>query len=61
MRGKVESLGADCIEKEMREEHRKELALLLERAELNARPEEFRRFGSARKLYNFNVDHADQY
>ncbi len=61
VRGKVETLGADCIEKEMREEHRKELALLLERAELNARPEEFRRFGSARKLYNFNVDHADQY
>jgi glutamate synthase domain-containing protein 3 len=61
VRGKVESLGADCIEKEMREEHRKELTALLERAQIKARPDEFRRYGSARKLYNFNVDHADQY
>jgi glutamate synthase domain-containing protein 3 len=61
VRGKVESLGADCIEKEMREEHRQELTALLERAQIKARPDEFRRYGSARKLYNFNVDHADQY
>lgn len=61
VRGKVESLGADCIEKEIREEHLNDLALLLERAQVNARPGEFRRYGSARKLYNFNVDHADQY
>lgn len=61
VRGKVESLGADCIEKEMGDEHRKELGLLLERAAFKARPEDFRRYGSARKLYNFNVDHADQY
>jgi hypothetical protein len=45
----------------MREEHRKELTALLERAQIKARPDEFRRYGSARKLYNFNVDHADQY
>ena len=61
VRGKVQSLGADCIEKEIRDEHRKELAQLLARAALKARPEDFRRYGSARKLYNFNVDHADQY
>ena len=61
VRGKVESLGADCIEKEMRDEHRKELALLLERAAIKARLEEFRRYGSARKLYNFNIDNADAY
>jgi methylamine---glutamate N-methyltransferase subunit B len=61
VRGKVESLGADCIEKEMREEHRQELTALLERAQIKARHDEFRRYGSARKLYNFNVDHADQY
>lgn len=61
VRGKVESLGADCIEKELREEHRNELAALLERAQIKADAREFRRYGSARKLYNFNVDHADQY
>lgn len=26
-----------------------------------ARPEEFRRYGSARKLYNFNIDNASAY
>jgi glutamate synthase domain-containing protein 3 len=61
VRGQVESLGADCIEKEMQAEHRKELEQLLERAQIKARAEEFRRYGSARRLYNFNVDHADQY
>jgi glutamate synthase domain-containing protein 3 len=61
VRGKVESLGADCIEKDMREEHLSELAALLERAQIKGEPSEFRRYGSARKLYNFNVDHADQY
>jgi len=59
--GSVESLGADCIEKDMRAEHLESLASLLERAEIKADPKKFRRYGSARKLYNFNVDHADQY
>jgi glutamate synthase domain-containing protein 3 len=59
--GRVESLGADCIEKELREEHREDLAALLERAKIKADASKFRRYGSARKLYNFNVDHADQY
>lgn len=61
VRGAAKSLGADCIEKEMRPEHLELLADLLERAGANARPEEFRRYGSARKLYNFNVDHAGEY
>lgn len=61
VRGSVKSLGADCIEKEMRSEHLELLADLLERAGADAKPEEFRRYGSARKLYNFNVDHADAY
>ncbi|SFB06862.1 N-methylglutamate synthase subunit B [Poseidonocella pacifica] len=61
VRGKVKSLGADCIEKEMRPEHLKMLAELLERAGADASPEEFRRYGSARKLYHFNIDHADEY
>ncbi|RMC32107.1 protein GlxC [Paracoccus alkanivorans] len=61
VRGEVKSLGADCIEKEMRPEHMEFLADILKRAGADARPAEFRRYGSARKLYNFNVDHADEY
>lgn len=62
VRGKVKSLGADCIEKEMRLEHLELLANLLERAGItDAKPEEFTRYGSARQLYNFNIDNADAY
>jgi hypothetical protein len=45
----------------MRQEHLEDLAKLLERAKMKHRPQDFRRYGSARKLYNFNVDHADAY
>lgn len=58
VRGSVKSLGADCIEKEMRPEHLELLADLLAKGECDAKPEEFRRYGSARKLYNFNIDNA---
>ncbi|MGO6904782.1 protein GlxC, partial [Rhizobium ruizarguesonis] len=62
VRGSVKSLGADCIEKELRPEHLTKLAELLERAGVTeVRPEEFKRYGSARKLYNFNIDNADAY
>jgi glutamate synthase domain-containing protein 3 len=61
VKGKVAGLGADCIEKEMHAEHLDDLARLLERAKRKDRPQDFRRYGSARKLYNFNVDHADAY
>jgi glutamate synthase domain-containing protein 3 len=63
VRGKVKSLGTDCIEKEMRDEHFQIVEDLLRRgeAEAKARPEEFRRYGSARKLYNFNIDNAAAY
>ncbi len=59
--GSVESLGADCIEKPMKTEHIEQLAALLERAEINKDASTFRRYGSARKLYNFDIDHADAY
>ncbi len=61
VRGKVKSLGADCIEKEMRPEHIEILQDLIERSGVDAKPEEFRRYGSARKLYNFDVDNAAAY
>lgn len=62
VRGNVKSLGADCIEKEMRPEHHKLLEDLLKKAEITGvSTSEFKRYGSARKLYNFNVDNADAY
>lgn len=61
VRGAVKSLGADCIEKELRAEHLEELAALLEAAEATADPKAFKRYGSARRLYNFRVDNASAY
>jgi glutamate synthase domain-containing protein 3 len=62
VRGKVESLGADCIAKEMRPEHIELLQGLLDRAGVTGvKPSEFKRYGSARTLYNFNIDNADAY
>lgn len=61
VRGSVKSLGADCIEKEMRPEHIEILKDLLARAGADAKPEEFKRYGSARQLYNFDVDNAQAY
>jgi glutamate synthase domain-containing protein 3 len=61
VRGKVDSLGADCIEKEMTDHHVEKLARLLERARITADARQFRRYGSARKLYNFDIDNADAY
>lgn len=51
--GTVASLGADCVEKELRAEHLDELADLLVTAGIDAAPAGFRRFGSARELYHF--------
>ena len=61
VRGSVKSLGADCEKKEMRPEHLEFLREILAEAECDARPEEFTRYGSARKLYNFDVDNAGAY
>ena len=60
--GEVASLGADCVEKDLREEHVAELRGLLERAGFDdVDPAGFRRYGSARQLYNFRVDNAGAY
>lgn len=59
--GKVDSLGADCIEKPMTDAHRQTLESLLERAGMDTDTSGFRRYGSARKLYNFHIDHAGDY
>ncbi len=62
VRGTVAGLGADCIEKEMRSEHVDQVRELLERAGIDdVDAADFRRYGSARQLYNFNIDNAGAY
>jgi methylamine---glutamate N-methyltransferase subunit B len=62
VRGTVRGLGADCVEKEIRDEHLAEIAELLERAGIDdVAPGEFRRYGSARTLYHWNADHHQSY
>jgi methylamine---glutamate N-methyltransferase subunit B len=62
VRGSVAGLGADCIEKEMRDEHLAQVRELLDRAEIDdVNPDELRRYGSARRLYNFHVDNVGAY
>jgi glutamate synthase domain-containing protein 3 len=62
VRGEVASLGADCVEKELRDEHVAQLHGLLDYAGVrDVDPREFRRYGSARRLYNFHVDNAGAY
>jgi glutamate synthase domain-containing protein 3 len=62
VRGQVKGLGADCVEKELRDEHAAEVAELLERAGIaDVDPASFRRYGSARQLYTFKVDNAGAY
>ena len=58
--------GADSLiystEKTLKDKHKREVeALLLAAGITGADAAEFRRFGSARRLYHFNVDNADAY
>jgi len=63
VRGAVKSLGADCIEKPLAERHKAELRRLLNAASIDGSVDigEFRRYGSARRLYNFHIDNAGSY
>ncbi|MEV0401321.1 hypothetical protein [Actinoallomurus sp. NPDC050550] len=61
VKGAVRSLGADCVEKEMRAEHLAELARLLRAAGVDADPAGFRRYGSARRLYHFTTRNSHAY
>jgi methylamine---glutamate N-methyltransferase subunit B len=62
VRGSVAGLGADCVEKEMREEHVTQVRELLAAAAIDdVEAAEFRRYGSARRLYNFHVDNLGAY
>lgn len=62
VRGKVASLGADCEEKPMGGEELAILEGLLARAGVaGIAPQEFRYYGSARRLYHFHIDNAQEY
>ncbi len=63
VRGKVHSLGADCVEKPLEESHKRDLRRLLDDAGINGSVDvgEFRHYGSARKLYHFHVDNVGTY
>jgi glutamate synthase domain-containing protein 3 len=63
VRGGVKSLGADCIEKPLRDHHKAALRTVLDSAGINGSIDvgEFRRYGSARKLYNFHIDNVGLY
>jgi glutamate synthase domain-containing protein 3 len=62
VRGSAAGLGADCVEKEMRDEHSEQVRSLLDAAGIDdVDPREFRRYGSARRLYNFHVDNLGSY
>lgn len=67
VRGSVGTLGADCVEKPLREEHRGELAELLRAAGMNQEAEDpayldsFCRYGSQRALYHFTSDDTGSY
>jgi glutamate synthase domain-containing protein 3 len=63
VRGEVKSLGADCIEKPLRESHKAELRQLLDAAGVDGAVDlsAFRRYGSARRLYHFHIDNVGSY
>ena len=62
VRGSVAALGADCIEKQMGDEHLAQVGELLQRAGIDdVAPAEFRRYGSARRLYNFKIENVGAY
>jgi glutamate synthase domain-containing protein 3 len=62
VRGGVTSLGADCVEKPLKDRHKAELRALLDAAGVNGVDlSAFRRYGSARKLYHFHIDNVGSY
>jgi len=61
LRGEAKGLGADCVEKQMDDAHRATLQSLLTKAGVDADPKDFRRYGSARALYNFKIDNVGAY
>lgn len=63
VRGKVRSLGVDCIEKPLSDRNKEILRVLLDKAGAGGEVDvsEFKRFGSARSLYHFHIDNVGAY
>jgi glutamate synthase domain-containing protein 3 len=60
--GIPKSLGVDCIEKKITKIDIKKIKSLLKQGNIkNFKPSNFKKFGSARKLYNFNIDNVSDY
>ena len=60
--GKPKSLGVDCVEKKINKNDLKIIETLLKTAKITKfKPSSFKKFGSARKLYNFNIDNVSDY
>jgi glutamate synthase domain-containing protein 3 len=59
VRGTVQGLGADCVEKPMTDHHKAKLAKKLATAGITGVDlGQFKRYGSARRLYHFHVDNV---
>jgi glutamate synthase domain-containing protein 3 len=63
VRGKVKSLGSDCVEKSLSDSHKQRLRKILDEAGVGGEIDvsEFRRYGSGRKLYHFHMDNLEAY
>lgn len=59
--GKIDSLGADAREEPMSDADCATVKTLLNRAEIDLSPSEFKRIASARSLYHWNVDANQEY
>ncbi|MDC0161609.1 protein glxC [bacterium] len=60
--GKPKGLGVDCIEKNINKNDLKKIETLLKIGKIKKlKPTNFRKYGSARKLYNFNIDNVSKY
>ena len=60
--GKPKSLGADCIEKKITKKDLIKIEELIKLGNIKkVKPSEFKKYGSARKLYNFKIDNVSDY
>ena len=60
--GEHKSLGADCEKKNMNKKDQDLLKSLLKKASIDENQlTHFKMYGSARKLYNFNIDNVSEY
>jgi glutamate synthase domain-containing protein 3 len=61
VKGKVKSLGADCVEKKMDKKNIDELNKIFKELNISEDAKNFKRYGSARNLYNFKIDNVSSY